>query len=192
MSENKKDLLSVLRKFVGAETKTELKAEGEVKLATETLDNGTIIEADSFEAGQAVAIVSPEEGEASVPLPAGDYLMADGMTLVVSEDGIIDEIKETEVEAEKEEVDAELKSESVSLEMFNELKALVEKLAEVKETNLSTELAAEKAKNVKLAAELADKADAPTIKAVPVELNAVAPVGIKEKIAAKLSAHRNN
>ena len=63
-----------------------------IKLAQETLENGTVIEADEFIAGADVFIVT-EDGE-NVALPVGEYVMADGRVLVVSSEGVIGEIKE--------------------------------------------------------------------------------------------------
>ena len=63
-----------------------------IKLAQETLENGTVIEADEFVAGADVFIVT-EDGE-NVALPVGEYVMADGRVLVVSSEGVIGEIKE--------------------------------------------------------------------------------------------------
>lgn len=70
-----------------------------IKLAQETLENGTVIEADEFVAGAEVFIVT-EDGE-SVALPVGEYAMADGRTLVVSQEGIIGEIREASAPAEE-------------------------------------------------------------------------------------------
>lgn len=73
----------------------------EVKLAQMALDNGTIIEAEIFEAGQSVFIVNEED---RIALPVGEYKLEDGMVLIVAEEGIIAEIKEAEMpEAEVEE-----------------------------------------------------------------------------------------
>jgi hypothetical protein len=79
----------------------------EVKLETMKLENGTEIEAEVFEAGNEVFIVSEEE---KVALPIGEYELEDGKILVIVEEGIISEIKEKEEEAE-EEVEAEVKVE---------------------------------------------------------------------------------
>ena len=47
-----------------------------VSLAQQTLEDGvTVIEAEAFEAGQAVFIVSDEE---RIALPIGDYLTSEG------------------------------------------------------------------------------------------------------------------
>ena len=99
----------------------------EVKLAQMKLDNGTVLEAEAFEAGQPVFIINEED---RIALPVGEYILEDGMILVVSEEGIIAEIKEAVVddtpEAEVEvEVEAQAEPstpkrivESVSKEMF--------------------------------------------------------------------------
>ena len=79
----------------------------EVKLEQQALENGTVIEADSFEAGSEVFIITEDE---KVALPIGEYQLEDGRILVVVEEGLISEIKEAgeeEVEEEVEEVEAQ-------------------------------------------------------------------------------------
>jgi dGTP triphosphohydrolase len=73
----------------------------EVQLEERMLENGTRFEADAFEAGKEVFIVTDEDERIAVP--SGEYLLQDGMMLVVEEDGIIAEMKES-VEEEVEEV----------------------------------------------------------------------------------------
>ena len=83
----------------------------EVKLAQMALDNGTIIEAEVFEAGASVFIVNEED---RVALPVGEYELEDGMILIVAEEGIIAEIKEAEAEVVEEapaEVEVEVEQE---------------------------------------------------------------------------------
>jgi hypothetical protein len=102
----------------------------EVKLAQMALENGTIIEAEVFEAGASVFIVNEED---RVALPVGEYKLEDGMILIVAEEGIIAEIKEVEApvaeeapaetEVEVEQEMSEVKEpkrviESVTKEMF--------------------------------------------------------------------------
>lgn len=82
--------LNTLKTFLGMEVKL-----AQMKLA----DGTTILEADLFEAGQPVKVLSPE-GEA-VPLPVGEYELEDGKLLVVQEEGVIFEIKELPMEEEK-------------------------------------------------------------------------------------------
>ncbi len=79
----------------------------EIQLEQMTLDNGTVIEAEIFEAGQAVFIVN---GEDRVALPVGEYTLDNGMILVVAVEGEIAEIKEAaaeEVETPEVEVEVE-------------------------------------------------------------------------------------
>jgi hypothetical protein len=71
-----------------------------VELAQAKLDNGTVLEAESFEAGQPIFIVSEED---RIAVPVGEYKMEDGRILVVVEEGVIGEIKEAAAEAEEEE-----------------------------------------------------------------------------------------
>lgn len=71
-----------------------------VDLAMMKLENGTTIEADSFEGGESVFIITEDE---KVPLPIGDYNLEDGKVLIVEEEGIIASIGDvTEAEEEKE------------------------------------------------------------------------------------------
>ena len=65
----------------------------DTKLEDQVLADGmTTIQADMFEAGQNVFVVVPDAEP--VPLPVGEYELADGKILVVKEEGIIDSIVE--------------------------------------------------------------------------------------------------
>jgi hypothetical protein len=79
----------------------------EIKLEQMALDNGTIVEAEIFEAGQSIFIVN---GEDRVALPVGEYMLEDGMILMVAEEGIIAEIKEAVVEEEAPAVEEEVEA----------------------------------------------------------------------------------
>jgi Skp family chaperone for outer membrane proteins len=68
-----------------------------VNLAEMTLENGTILEAESFATGESVFIKTDDE---RVALPIGEYTLEDGRLLVVEEEGVIAEIKEVEAEPE--------------------------------------------------------------------------------------------
>tara|TARA_R110002020_G_scaffold97546_8_gene232531 strand:+ start:251 stop:850 length:600 start_codon:yes stop_codon:yes gene_type:complete len=73
----------------------------DVKLATMKLEDGvTIIEAEVFEEGNAVNILT--EDEQRIALPEGEYKLEDGMILKVEEEGIIASISEMEVKEEEE------------------------------------------------------------------------------------------
>lgn len=81
----------------------------DVKLAQMSLDNGTVLEAEVFEANQSVFIVN---GEDRIALPVGEYKLEDGMILIVAEEGIIAEIKEAVAEVEEPaEVEVEVEQE---------------------------------------------------------------------------------
>ena len=96
---NTNDMISKIKEVVGLSE--------EVKLEQQALENGTVIEADSFEAGSEVFIITEDE---KVALPIGEYQLEDGRMLVVVEEGLISEMKEAgeeEVEEEVEEVEAQ-------------------------------------------------------------------------------------
>ena len=102
------EILKNIKTFLGEETLEEVK----VELAQAKLENGTIVESESFKAGDEIFIITDEE---KVAMPVGEYVMEDGKLLVVEEEGIIadyrvvsDDVpqKEDELE-EKEEMDEE-------------------------------------------------------------------------------------
>ena len=63
----------------------------EVKLEEMKLQNGTLIEAESFEKGREVFIKTDDE---KVAMPVGEYILEDGKLLVVEEEGIIADMRE--------------------------------------------------------------------------------------------------
>jgi len=89
MNKEIKEALKTIKTFLGMEIKLE-----QMKL----MDGSTVIEADSFEPGQSVMILVPESE--AMPLEVGEYKLEDGRILVVSEQGIIGEIKEAAAEEE--------------------------------------------------------------------------------------------
>lgn len=89
MNKEIKEALKTIKTFLGMEIKLE-----QMKL----MDGATVIEADSFEPGQSVMILVPESE--AVPLEVGEFELEDGRILVVSEQGIIGEIKEAAAEEE--------------------------------------------------------------------------------------------
>lgn len=109
----------------------------EVELAQAKLDNGTVLEAESFEAGQPIFIVSEED---RIAVPVGEYQMEDGRILVVVEEGVVGEIKEAAAEAEEEpEVEVEVEA-AAEPSMEEKIKAMVMPLIE----EMKAELAAVK------------------------------------------------
>jgi hypothetical protein len=71
-----------------------------------TADGQAALEAEVFEAGQPVFIVNEDE---RIPLPVGEYEMAEDMILKIEEEGIIASFEKKEMEEEAAEVEAEEK-----------------------------------------------------------------------------------
>lgn len=131
----------------------------EVKLEQMALDNGTILEAESFEVGMEIFVVNEED---RIPLPAGDYMLENGKMLAVVDEGVIAEIKEPTEEAPEVEVEVEAEAEtatpkkvveSISKEMFfSEIEKLRNEITQLR-TDLSAEPIVEEVKEVELSAE---------------------------------------
>ena len=113
----------------------ELSSIRDVKFEQMTLENGAVLEAEVFEAGNEVFVIS---GEDRVPAPVGEHLLADGRVLVVNEEGVIAEIKEAAAEEEASvEIEVEASAEEAATELAEvEVKeespvaAIVEKVLE--------------------------------------------------------------
>ena len=137
---NTNDMISKIKEVVGLSE--------EVKLEQQALENGTVIEADSFE-------------DEKVALPIGEYQLEDGRMLVVVEEGLISEMKEAgeeEVEEEVEEVEAEeeekeemgyaTKEELAEVkDMIEEIKAMLEPKEEMSSEDLGNLLTEELSKH---------------------------------------------
>ena len=92
---NTTEILTKIKTLLGVESEV-------VRLAQMKLEDGlTIVESESFAAGDEIVIVT-EDGK--VAMPVGDYTLEDGRLLVVKEEGIIEEVKEAKKEEEIEEV----------------------------------------------------------------------------------------
>ena len=88
----------------------------EVKLEEQKLENGTRVEAESFEKGKEIFILTDDE---KVAMPVGEYLLEDGRLVVVAEEGIIDDVREVSDEVPQKE--EESKDETEDLEKEEEL-----------------------------------------------------------------------
>lgn len=127
----------------------------EIKLEQMMMADGvTKIEADSFETGKEVFVVT--EDEQKIAVPVGEYELEDGRILVIVEEGIISEVKEVKEEEEMpeapaEEVPTEAKDQEMS-EPVSTPKKTIESI--VKETFFS-EMEKLKEENELLKAELA-------------------------------------
>lgn len=88
------DILNKIKNIVGE--KVEL-SENKIEMAEVTLENGTVLVAESFEAGNSIFIKTEDE---QIALPVGEYELEDGKILAVVEEGLIDSIKEAAKEEE--------------------------------------------------------------------------------------------
>tara|TARA_Y100001938_G_scaffold142392_1_gene213542 strand:- start:499 stop:1080 length:582 start_codon:yes stop_codon:yes gene_type:complete len=87
------ELLSQIKNLLGME---------DIQLEKLNLENGTVLEAETFETGKEVFILSEDE---KIPLPVGEYQLEDGRGLEVTEEGIISELIESYMEDEKDKED---------------------------------------------------------------------------------------
>jgi hypothetical protein len=142
---NEKSILNKVRTLLGLE----------VKLETMRLTDGvSMLEAEVFEAGQPVFILT--EDEQRIALPVGDYELEDGRILVVIEEGMIADIREAaeaEVEVEVEAPEAEMPAEE---EMAQEPAAPTAKkiIESVTKESFFSEIEALKKENEELKAKL--------------------------------------
>ena len=132
------EILSKIKTYLGEDTADiveNIEQSQVVELAQAKLDNGTVLEAEAFEAGNEIFILTDDE---KVAVPVGEYTMEDGQILVVSEEGIIGEIKsaeqeEEEVEAsdEVEELEEEVEAQYATKEELAEVRSLVEEIKQM-------------------------------------------------------------
>jgi len=107
----------------------------DIQLEKLNLENGTVLEAESFETGKEVFILSEDT---KIPLPIGLYELEDGRSLEITEEGIIESLKEHEEEEEKEEKedDDKMKMRYVTREEFrkemDDLKKHIDKMMDHK------------------------------------------------------------
>lgn len=129
----------------------------QIELEQRKLDDGvTVVEADAFEAEAEIFIVT--EDEQKIALPVGEYKLEDGMVIVVSEEGIIAEVKEAE-EAEEEKKEEEEEKEEAGYEekeeeMAEEKKPVKKTVESIVKETFFTEIEALKKENEDLKAEI--------------------------------------
>jgi hypothetical protein len=156
---NEKSILNKVRTLLGLE----------VKLETMKLSDGvSMLEADVFEAGQPVFILT--EDEQRIPVPVGEYELEDMRILVVIEEGVIAEVREAaEVE---EEVEVETPAVEEEVEAATETAPQAKKVIEsiVKESFFS-EIEALKKENEELKAQLSAQTPEVAEEVAPVELS---------------------
>ena len=162
----------------------------EVKLETMKLSDGvTVLEAEMFEAGNEVFVVT--EDEQKIALPIGEYEMEDGRILVVVEEGIISEIKEKEEEEEEMPEEAPIEEEAKKEQEMETSKAAPKKIVEsmIKESFFS-EIEALKTENETLKAELSKLKEVKEVELSEVKPISFNPENENTNDSIKLSAKR--
>ena len=167
----------------------EVETKEEVKFATATLDSGQEIQTDAeaFAVGVSVFVVN-DEGE-QIPLPDGDYTLADGSMLVVAEGAVVEvneattepeveaeEDKEEEMQAQEVEASSEVLTREAVAGMIAEAVAEAKKefSSQIKERDAKiTELSKQASKSISRAPKMEAKA--------PVDLKSLS---ITERVAA--------
>jgi hypothetical protein len=158
---NEKTILNKVRTLLGLE----------VKLETMRLSDGvSMLEAEVFEAGQPVFILT--EDEQRIALPIGDYELEDGRILVVIEEGVIADVREAaepEVEVEVEAPEAEMPAEE---EMSEAAAPQAKKIVEsITKESFFSEIEALKKENEELKAQIALSKTEVAEEVAPVELS---------------------
>ena len=180
---NEKSILNKVRTLLGLE----------VKLETMMLSDGvSTLEADVFEAGQPVFILT--EDEQRIPLPIGEYELEDMRILVVIEEGVIADVREAaepevEVEVEAPEAEAPMVEEEVeaATETAPQAKKIIESI--VKESFFS-EMEALKKENEELKAKLSLSTEVAE-EVAPVELSEEPkPISFNPENAKPLEMHK--
>jgi hypothetical protein len=155
---NEKSILNKVRTLLGLE----------VKLETMMLSDGvSMLEADAFEAGQPVFILT--EDEQRIPVPVGEYELEDMRILVVIEEGVIAEIREAaQVE---EEVVEETPAVEEEVEATTETAAPKKTIESIVKESFFSEIEALKKENEELKAQLSAQTPEVAEEVAPVELS---------------------
>ena len=155
---NEKSILNKVRTLLGLE----------VKLETMMLSDGvSMLEADVFEAGQPVFILT--EDEQRIPVPVGEYELEDMRILVVIEEGVIAEVREAaEVE---EEVVEEVPAVEEEVEATTETATPKKTIESIVKESFFSEIEALKKENEELKAKLSAQTTEVAEEVAPVELS---------------------
>jgi hypothetical protein len=155
---NEKSMLNKVRTLLGLE----------VKLETMKLSDGvSMLEADAFEAGQPVFILT--EDEQRIPVPVGEYELEDMRILVVIEEGVIAEIREAAQVEEEVEVEAPAVEEEV--EATTETATPKKTIESIVKESFFSEIEALKKENEELKAKLSAQTPEVAEEVAPVELS---------------------
>lgn len=153
-----------------------------VALASAKLADGTMVEAEVLEAGQNIFLIG-SEGE-KVAVPVGEYQMEDGRILVVTEEGVIAEIKEKAEEAESEgevTIEVEAAAEPTASEMMAMIQSLKEEVEMMK---------AEMGKKEEMSVEVEKEEEVKEVVMAAEKPIVAAPVEVKPELKFQIGAKR--
>jgi hypothetical protein len=157
---NEKSILNKVRTLLGLE----------VKLETMMLSDGvSMLEADAFEAGQPVFILT--EDEQRIPLPVGEYELEDMRILVVIEEGVIAEVREAAQVEEEVEVEVEAPAVEEEVEATTETATPKKTIESIVKESFFSEIEALKKENEELKAKLSAQTTEVAEEVAPVELS---------------------
>lgn len=136
----KTSVINQIKTLLGMEVSLE-----QMKMA----DGVTVVEADKFEMGNEVFVVTPDEQK--IPVPVGEYELEDGRILVVEVEGIIAAVNEAPME---EEVAPEEETPEVPVEATEEVSAPKKTIESVVKETFFAEIEALTNENIELKAKL--------------------------------------
>lgn len=149
---------------------TPSKEEVKVELANMKLADGTLLEAEAFEAGQNVFLVG--EDDEKVAAPVGEHKLEDGMILVIVEEGVISEIKEEaaeEVAEEAPEVEVEVEQAADEYVSKQEFESAVSEIKEMIQAMMPKEEEMKAEESVEVEMSVDEAPAAKKVAAAPVE-----------------------
>ncbi len=174
------EILNKIKNIVGE--KVEL-SEEKIEMAEIKLENGTVLVAEKFEAGESIFIKTEDE---QVALPIGEYELEEGKILVVSEEGLIDSIKEAAKEEAAEEELSEESNEELETELEEEDKEEMKYVTKEEFAKAVEEIKAMIEKYVAKKNGHEEKMSEEVIEDTKEELSAVAPEPVKHNPEAKV------
>lgn len=182
-------VLSALKKFFSKSVKM-----GTAKL----MDGGATLEfeGDTPQAGASINLVTPD---GAVPAPVGEHELEDGKIIVITEAGIIAEVKEKEAEVEIEVEQAQEVAPTTAMDTTGELKDMISsilvKFGEELRTDLTNHIEAKFAENKKavedLKVELSSQPAVEKTKVAPIEKEVKLATTLKGRLAESLTNLKN-
>tara|TARA_R100001440_G_scaffold1319_1_gene4377 strand:- start:652 stop:1281 length:630 start_codon:yes stop_codon:yes gene_type:complete len=100
----------------------------DIKLEELKLENGTVLEAESFEKGKEVFIKTEDE---KVAMPVGEYSLENGQVLLVEQEGIIADVKNSEEKPEEVTEDLEDEEKKGGYNMEDKVKEMDERISKI-------------------------------------------------------------